>query len=267
MVLDTLMLQKKLAKRGEDLPTDVSELRTRASLAACRALYDSRGDAPVGIITNVQRHVGRVLRSPDYYTIVMTLNDEIRSIKRILDAKAALFMTLQSALIAFFIGLSNIAFLHFFPSVQDVKVTGIGATKKGLLSDDQPKNGDEFNLHKHVVGLDHGGSKGLAARQGMPGVPSLSRLQISDDGVIENPAAALAYIALGAQAAMVLAAQATGGRTSGGISGGRVASTDPANTDAANTDIGPVSTAAPTITDEPEESQSSSTGPGPITTA
>ena len=99
------------------------------------ALYNTRGSPPAGLHLNLKKLVGRQLRLPKYFTVLMELRKEVREpaaprhhshttfvtprtqhhtwqlslIQTVLDWKDILTQTAQNAALSIFIGLTNYA--------------------------------------------------------------------------------------------------------------------------------------------------------------
>ncbi|CAD7947920.1 unnamed protein product [Amoebophrya sp. A120] len=66
-------------------------LRTQHALATARALFNTRGPAPYGLLQILERDTARVLRTSDFFLIGEALNLEILYIDRVFKAKEELF--------------------------------------------------------------------------------------------------------------------------------------------------------------------------------
>mmetsp|Transcript_73537 Transcript_73537/g.209316 ORF Transcript_73537/g.209316 Transcript_73537/m.209316 type:complete len:95 (-) Transcript_73537:368-652(-) len=73
------------------------------------ALYNTRGSPPAGLHLNLKKLVGRQLRRPKYFTVLMELRKELSLIQTVLDWKDILTQTAQNAALSIFIGLTNYA--------------------------------------------------------------------------------------------------------------------------------------------------------------
>mmetsp|Transcript_73538 Transcript_73538/g.209317 ORF Transcript_73538/g.209317 Transcript_73538/m.209317 type:complete len:392 (-) Transcript_73538:368-1543(-) len=81
----------------------------RGAIGMGTALYNTRGSPPAGLHLNLKKLVGRQLRRPKYFTVLMELRKELSLIQTVLDWKDILTQTAQNAALSIFIGLTNYA--------------------------------------------------------------------------------------------------------------------------------------------------------------
>ena len=85
----------------------------RRALGMSRAMYKIRGVAPRGLLVRLKDHVGRRLRTPEYFKIRLELSQERERIQAIVDTKAQALAIVYGLFLSVAIAVAN-AFVSGF---------------------------------------------------------------------------------------------------------------------------------------------------------